>query len=56
MENKIKEFLSDIKYLLHQSEEHSKYAAAGYDEGWYHGECNAYEIVLEQLENIVRGG
>ena len=29
-------------------------APPGYDEGWYNGECNAYEIILEQLENIMK--
>jgi hypothetical protein len=26
----------------------------GYDEGWYNGEWNAYEIVLEILEEAIK--
>ena len=54
MEEKIKELLNSVKWLLKEAEVHSKNAALGYDEGWYNGECNAYEIVLEQLENIIK--
>lgn len=48
------EVISQIKCLLKDAEEHSKFAACGYDEGWYNGECNAYEIVLERLEEFAR--
>ncbi len=54
MEEKTNEVINNIKYLLKESEEHSRASACGYDEGWYNGECNAYEIVLEMLENIMR--
>jgi hypothetical protein len=52
---KIKEAFNDIKWLLKEAEEHSNNSAYGYDEGWYSGECNAYEIVLEKLESIIKG-
>lgn len=48
----IEEAIDNIKYLLKESERHSQCAAIGYDEGWYNGECNAYEIVLEILGGI----
>ena len=47
--------IDNIKYLLKESERHSNHAAMGYDEGWYNGECNAYEIVLEILEEVIKG-
>lgn len=46
------EAISKIKYLLKEAEHNNKDSAMGYDEGWYNGECNAYEIVLEILEAI----
>ena len=56
MENlNIQDAINDIKYLLAESERHSNNAACGYDEGWYNGECNAYEIVLEILEEVTKG-
>lgn len=54
MEEKIKELLNEIKWLLREAEEHSNNSAYGYDEGWYNGECNAYEIVYEKLESIIK--
>lgn len=51
----IEEAIEKIKYLLKESEQHSNNAAMGYDEGWYNGECNAYEIVLEILEEVIKG-
>lgn len=55
MNNKnIEEAVNTIKLLLTASERHSKDAAMGYDEGWYNGECNAYEIVLEILEGFTK--
>lgn len=55
MENEnIKDVIDNIKHLLKESELHAKNAACGYDEGWYNGECNAYEIVLEKLEYITK--
>ena len=50
----IEKIINEIKYLLKESEQNSNNAACGYDEGWYNGECNAYEIVLETLEDIMR--
>jgi hypothetical protein len=50
----IQEAINDIKYRLKESERHSQRAAMGYDEGWYNGECNAYEIVLEILEEVMK--
>ena len=52
---KISEVISSIKWLLHEAERHSQDAAMGYDVGWYNGECNAYEIVLEKLEQVMKG-
>lgn len=49
----IEDAINDIKYLLKESERHSQHAM-GYDEGWYNGECNAYEIVLEILEEVIK--
>lgn len=55
MENEnIKKVIDDIKWLLKEAEQYSKNAACGYYEGWYNGECNAYEIVLEKLEDIIK--
>lgn len=54
MKDKLAETINDIKWLLRESEEHSRNSAYGYDEGWYNGECNAYEIVLEMLEDIIK--
>ena len=48
MEKAIKE----IKKLLEEANEHAEDAACGYDEGWYNGEVNAYEIVLEILKGV----
>lgn len=39
-----------IKQLLKESEKYSDNAAPGYDEGWYNGELNAYEKVLDIIE------
>lgn len=50
----IEEVVINIKYLLREAEQNGNYSAMGYDEGWYNGECNAYEIVLEMLERFVK--
>ena len=50
----IEEAIDNIKYLLKESERHSQHVAMGYDEGWYNGECNAYETVLEILEEVIK--
>lgn len=39
-----------IEQLLKESEKYSDNAAAGYDEGWYNGELNAYSKVLDIIE------
>ena len=39
-----------INQLLEESEKYSDNAAAGYDEGWYNGEMNAYSNVLAIIE------
>lgn len=54
MEEKLSKLYADIKHLLKEADDHSRNSASGYDEGWYNGECNAYEIILEQLENIMK--
>ena len=54
MEENIKELFNEIKLLLKEAEEHSNNSAYGYDEGWYNGECNAYEIIYEKLESIIK--
>ena len=51
----IEEVVSNIKYLLKEAEQNSKNSAYGYDEGWYNGECNAYEVVLEMLDGVTKG-
>lgn len=42
--------IRQINTLLREAECNSNNAAAGYDEGWYCGEANAYEIVLQLLK------
>lgn len=54
MEEKLSKLYDDIKHLMKEADEHSRNSAAGYDEGWYNGEENAYEIILEKLENIMK--
>lgn len=51
---KIEQAIAEIKKLLKESEQHSDNAACGYDEGWYNGEANAYENVLEILEKAIK--
>ena len=55
MDNEIKEIFNDINWLLKEAENNSRNSTPGYDEGWYNGECNAYEIVLEKLESVIKG-
>ena len=47
MENRI---IEEIKNLMNEANKNSENAACGYDEGWYNGEANAYEIVLKILK------
>ncbi len=41
-----------IKQLLKESEKYSNNAAPGYDEGWYNGEKNAYNNVLDIIKKL----
>ena len=56
MENVIESIESEVSKLLNESLEESaknlNMAAAGYDEGWYAGEMNAYEKVFNLIEKI----
>ena len=49
MEN-IESVISKIQKLLKEAQFNSDNSAAGYDEGWYNGEVNAYEKVLNLLK------
>lgn len=49
----IENAINEIKKLLEKANKNSDNAACGYDEGWYNGEGNAYETVLEILEKVV---
>ena len=40
----------EVENLLKEADHHATYAADGYDAGWYNGEGNAYETVLEILQ------
>lgn len=42
-----------IEQLLAESEKHSNTAAPGYDEGWYNGEKNAYNNVLDIIKKTI---
>lgn len=44
------ELINEVEILLQEAYENSNKAAAGYDEGWFVGETNAYEKVL----NIIK--
>ena len=44
--------ISVIRRLLAGANKNAREAAAGYDEGWYSGEAEAYENVLVILERI----
>lgn len=48
----IEKAINEIKRLLKEANENANNSACGYDEGWYNGEGNAYEVVLEILEKI----
>lgn len=50
IENAVKE----ITDLLKESEQNCDGAAAGYDEGFYSGESNAYSNVLNILEKAMQ--
>lgn len=48
----IKKAINEIEKLLEEANKNADNSACGYDEGWYNGEGNAYEIVLEILKKI----
>lgn len=48
----IENVINEIKKLLKEANKNADNAACGYDEGWYNGEGNAYEVVLEILEKV----
>lgn len=55
MKEEIKELLNDIKYLIKEAEHNINQSEPGtYHDGWFHGECNAYEVIYERLENIIK--
>lgn len=45
------DIIHKISSLASNADANSKKAAAGYDEGWYNGEANAYDTVLSILRN-----
>lgn len=44
--------INEIEKLLEEANKNADNSACGYDNGWYNGESNAYEIVLEILKKI----
>lgn len=48
----IENAINEIKAYLKDAEEMAKNAACGYDERWYSGECNAFEIALKILVEV----
>lgn len=44
--------INEVKKLLEEASKNADNAACGYDNGWYCGEENAYETVLEILKKI----
>lgn len=48
----IEKIIKEINKLLEESEQHCENAAAGFDEGFYSGECNAYSNVIDILNKI----
>lgn len=50
--NNLEKAINEIKKLLEEASKNADNAACGYDNGWYCGEENAYETVLEILEKI----
>jgi hypothetical protein len=49
----IEKVVFEIERLLAESEANAVDAACGYDEGWYNGESEAYEKVLELLKKVI---
>ena len=48
----IEKVTKEINKLLEESEQHCESAAAGFDEGFYSSECNAYSNVIDILNKI----
>ncbi len=48
----IENAISEIKRLLEEASKNADNSACGYDNGWYCGEENAYETVLEILSKV----
>lgn len=48
----IEKVIKEIEELLKESEQYCESAAAGFDEGFYSGECNAYSNVIDILNKI----
>lgn len=46
--------IKQIEGLRKESDDNSEHAAAGYDEGWYVGETNAYDKVLDILKEAIK--
>lgn len=49
----IEKVLQELKQLRDESERNCDNAAAGYDEGFYAGEEDAYRIAIELLEKTM---
>lgn len=47
--NNIENVIKRIEELLKEAEQNCEGAAAGFDEGFYSGECNAYSNILNIL-------
>ena len=52
----LEQAINQIKVLKEEALRNADHAAAGYDEGWYVGEDDAYEKVLELLEPVLWDG
>ena len=48
----IENVIKEIDKLLQEAEHHCESAAAGFDEGFYSGECNAYSNAINILDKI----
>ena len=48
----IEKVIKEIEELLKEAEQNCEIAAAGFDEGFYSGECNAYSNVINLLDKI----
>lgn len=50
----IENIIKNIEDLLKESEASSENAAPGYDEGWFCGEINAYNKVLDIMKEVLK--